>query len=408
MKTYIILEVSKIGITSHHKAFLDENKAMSECHKMADDYMAHLTDKGIKAVKEEQTSLHRLLVSGKDTVLRSYVIKETELDVDHHTYGKVEVMPWDDEVMFHGVKGPLGYYFKTLDPECDTSICYIDSTVFGKTYAVVLNEETELNKMTGYCTMDFIRNQVSPAVPGNDVTLIEDMASYILSKAQGETIAELIKKEQDALNEMAAEAYKAGSRAYLHPYNEDDTSRPITILAYDDCDSILVTDDDGIEQEVTLSEVYRESDRRCPKCGNVLYHEKLACTDTGYPYVCFKCDENFYRFETNYLQDFLKTIESRNIFRIFRDDRGVQTIKVLAYFYDADDSWRHVEFCWLEMPLAEYLAADDDRRADFESEAKQYITDVCEEDAARLFLGYGAKPISDQELNEDTPEGIYY
>ena len=297
MKTYVINIADKLGTSIHQQAYLSHQQAFQECHRMADDFMNHLIKDGILTSKDEMKEKSKVLVRGKDSVLCSYLVKEVELDITPVT-SKIEVMPWDDEVMFHGIKGPKGYYFKLLEPESDTAICYIDSTVFGKTYAVVLNEETELINMTGYYTLDFIRNQVSPAVPGNDVALIEEMASYILSKAKGETIAELIKKEQDALKEMAAEAYKAGSRAYLNPYNEDDTSRPITILAYDDCDSILVTDDDGIEQEVTLSEVYRESDRRCPKCGNVLHHEKLASTDTGYPYVCFKCDENFYAFET--------------------------------------------------------------------------------------------------------------
>ena len=38
-------------------------------------------------------------------------------------------------------------------------------------------------------------------------------------------------------------------------------------------------------------------EKLCPKCYNEL--EEETCEDIDYPFVCLKCDENFYNFETN-------------------------------------------------------------------------------------------------------------
>lgn len=41
----------------------------------------------------------------------------------------------------------------------------------------------------------------------------------------------------------------------------------------------------------------KKSDYVCPRCGGVLYHEKLGTTRDNYPFVCPECDENFFEFE---------------------------------------------------------------------------------------------------------------
>ena len=44
--------------------------------------------------------------------------------------------------------------------------------------------------------------------------------------------------------------------------------------------------------------VYKKKDKTekdCPKCSSKLYNEVIEEID--YPYVCLKCDENFYNFE---------------------------------------------------------------------------------------------------------------
>ena len=102
----------------------------------------------------------------------------------------------------------------------------------------------------------------------------------------------------------------------------------------------------------------------------------------------------------------LKQYENKNIFEIFKKD-GVQMIKLLAYFYQGEDHWEHVEFSGLEMPLQEWLKADLADKELWESEVKQYYTDMTEEEAEKIFLSYNAKPISIKEINENTPEGIY-
>lgn len=109
----------------------------------------------------------------------------------------------------------------------------------------------------------------------------------------------------------------------------------------------------------------------------------------------------------------MKSINGLNIFRLYSEE-GVRYIKILGYFYDAEcsidvpgENWRHVEFCWYEVPLAEYLAADENQISEWESEHKQYITDMTEDDALESFEAYDAKPL-DWSKVESAPDGIYY
>ena len=103
----------------------------------------------------------------------------------------------------------------------------------------------------------------------------------------------------------------------------------------------------------------------------------------------------------------LKDNENINIFRIFKNHLGQQMIKVLGYFYEGDDCWKHLEFGGLEMPIEEWLNASDETRELWESEVKQYITDMTEHEAAVAFHSYEAKSIALKDVNDNTPEGSY-
>lgn len=100
-------------------------------------------------------------------------------------------------------------------------------------------------------------------------------------------------------------------------------------------------------------------------------------------------------------------LANQNIIRVFRNHDGVQTVKVMGYFYDADDGWRLVTFGGYQMPLSEYLSGQD-RWDDWESEAKQYIEDLTEDQVINVFIDdYAPVHIALGDLNENTPEGFY-
>ena len=102
----------------------------------------------------------------------------------------------------------------------------------------------------------------------------------------------------------------------------------------------------------------------------------------------------------------LKEVEDRDIYSIFYEAE-VKWIKIDCYFYRGDDGWKKVAFCGLQMPLYKFL---DGVNIDvIESEAKQYITDFeSVNDAYEALKEYKIKPLRISELNEDTPEGVYY
>ena len=103
-----------------------------------------------------------------------------------------------------------------------------------------------------------------------------------------------------------------------------------------------------------------------------------------------------------------RDFESLNIYRIYTEADGTRMIKILGFFYDSEDEtetpWRDVEFCGFEMPLGEYIA-NEDMWGIWESEAKQYIGDLTEEEAIEAFLSYGATSAA---LSLELPDGIYY
>lgn len=298
MKTYIICIASKIGTTIHPKAFLSRKDAMKECHRITDEHITALVQNGVTASKKivRKNNDEKVIVELKNSTMLSCNVCEVETDCGPMNAGTIEVLPWDEEAVVNGIKGRKGYYYKVLQPSCDMSICYIEASAFGNNDAISSKED--FGQLKGFHTMHSIREKMSGFIPGNDVSLIEDMTSYLLAKAEGESIEKLLETNRDTLEYMVSQAYKELSQVYLQPYNEDDESRPVTIISFRNCEDILVIDEAGDDQEVTLSEIYRLSDRTCPKCGKTLYHEKYANTETSYPYVCFECDENFYEFET--------------------------------------------------------------------------------------------------------------
>lgn len=294
MKTYVIFIDTKTGISVHKSAFTSKNEALDKCRQMAGEFVATLARQHIDAEVSEYDRFVRVARNG--TTLHTYMVDELELNITDSTRGQVEVLPWEEEIVFYATKGPKGNYFKIPNPKGNAAICYIDATAFNNNNYICFTEKQDSHGDFFY-TLDMIRNAVSSFIPGNDVGLIHKMALHVLEKAEGESIQSILESEKTALEDMVADAYGSGSRAYLLPYNKDDEQRPVTVMSYDNCDEILVVDDKGIDQEVTLSEVYRRSDRKCPKCGQPLYHEKYA-NEMGYPYVCFECDENFFGLET--------------------------------------------------------------------------------------------------------------
>jgi hypothetical protein len=107
----------------------------------------------------------------------------------------------------------------------------------------------------------------------------------------------------------------------------------------------------------------------------------------------------------------LKQIDSLNIYRLYWEN-GVHTIKVLGYIYYSDHygdnkDYRHVEFCWYDMPVAEYLSADEDERNIWESEVKQYIGDCTAEEAYEILKSYNATFLDVDSITDETPDGTY-
>ena len=111
----------------------------------------------------------------------------------------------------------------------------------------------------------------------------------------------------------------------------------------------------------------------------------------------------------------LAKLANKNVFRIYKDENGVQRIKILGYIYCSDNTsqhqaknWVRVQFMWFEMPLAVYKRTDPVDRAEWEYEIKQLYSDHTEKDALELLVReYAPIFIAEDELNDDTPEGVY-
>lgn len=106
----------------------------------------------------------------------------------------------------------------------------------------------------------------------------------------------------------------------------------------------------------------------------------------------------------------LEMVESVNIYRLYWEN-GVHTIKILGYLYKSDDNgegeWRHLEFCWYDMPVDTYLTGGADAWDIWESECKQYIGDCTAEEAYEIWKEYNATILDVYDITDETPDGVY-
>ena len=70
------------------------------------------------------------------------------------------------------------------------------------------------------------------------------------------------------------------------------------------------------------------------------------------------------------VEKFMDRIDSCNLYRIY-EEAGVKRIKLLCYFYENDEGWQLVEYCWGDITLEYFLSKEFDID-DFESSLKQY------------------------------------
>ena len=112
-------------------------------------------------------------------------------------------------------------------------------------------------------------------------------------------------------------------------------------------------------------------------------------------------------------RDLLDRIKGCYIFSVRKVD-GVQYVHMLGYYYDAEFSleddgrnWRHVMFGGLDFTLDELRAMNDDDLFDAESECKQWIDDLNEDEVVEGFLNSALVELHYLDVTDDTPEGVY-
>lgn len=128
------------------------------------------------------------------------------------------------------------------------------------------------------------------------------------------------------------------------------------------------------------------------------------------PYICIQLrTSNLHTMEKDIYKE-LEMVESVNIYRLYWEN-GVHTIKILGYLYKSDDNgegeWRHLEFCWYDMPVDTYLTGGADAWDIWESECKQYIGDCTAEEAYEIWKGYNATILEVYNITDETPDGVY-
>lgn len=128
------------------------------------------------------------------------------------------------------------------------------------------------------------------------------------------------------------------------------------------------------------------------------------------PYICIQLrTSNLHTMEKDIYKE-LEKVESVNIYRLYWEN-GVHTIKILGYLYKSDDNgegeWRHLEFCWYDMPVDTYLTGGADAWDIWESECKQYIGDCTAEEAYEIWKGYNATILNVYDITDETPDGVY-
>lgn len=114
--------------------------------------------------------------------------------------------------------------------------------------------------------------------------------------------------------------------------------------------------------------------------------------------------------ELNIKQELAKA-NGVNIYCLYWEE-GIHIIKILGYVYYSDhypnnEDYRHVEFCWYEIPVDEYLAGGVDAWDDWECEHKQLIKDCTEEEAYEILKSYNASVLGVYDITDETPDGVY-
>lgn len=112
-------------------------------------------------------------------------------------------------------------------------------------------------------------------------------------------------------------------------------------------------------------------------------------------------------------RDLLDRIKSCDIFSVRKVD-GVQYVHMLGYYYDAEFSieddgrnWRHVMFGGLDLTLDELRTMSDDDLYDAESECKQWIDDLNDDEVVECFRESTLVELHYLDVTDDTPEGVY-
>lgn len=112
------------------------------------------------------------------------------------------------------------------------------------------------------------------------------------------------------------------------------------------------------------------------------------------------------------IRHFMLSIENFDLCRIYEED-GKKMIKLLCYFYENDEGWQIVEYCWGHIELSEYVK-DDFALDEFQMELKQ--CQRCVGTSLQVFdtlIHYwdgelNSYPVlSKDEITMDTPNGLY-
>ena len=114
------------------------------------------------------------------------------------------------------------------------------------------------------------------------------------------------------------------------------------------------------------------------------------------------------------IEAFMERYGNCNLCRIYEED-GVKRIKLLCYFYENNEGWQLVEFCWGDVALEEFDSDEFDIDA-FECGLKQYQTHIGDVLEVYNYLAHYAGEDNDlrryelirkEDVTMDTPCGYY-
>lgn len=114
------------------------------------------------------------------------------------------------------------------------------------------------------------------------------------------------------------------------------------------------------------------------------------------------------------VEEFMYQIECCSLYRIYEED-GVKRIKLLCCFYENDEGWQLVEYCWGDITFEHFLSAGFNIH-DFEESLKQYQANIGDFLSAFDHLAHyagedfglqGYNVIRWEDITMDTPCGYY-